>query len=263
MVKISIITAVYNNREHLKDCIRSVINQSYPHIEYIIIDGGSTDGTLDVIKEFGPQISRWISEPDRGIYDALNKGISICTGDVVGILHSDDLFGSDDTLAHIARTFEKYSCDAVYGNLVYTPRHETNKVLRFWKSNTFDKGLLSRGWMPPHPTLFIKNEWFKEKGSYRTDFKIAADYDLILRFFGTARFKSVYIDEVVTRMRTGGASNKSFRNIYLKSKEDWIALRENRIGGLVTLFRKNFQKLTQFIKKPEPETKSESNPDIL
>lgn len=249
MLKISIITAVYNNREHLEECFASVFSQTYPHIEYIVVDGGSTDGTADIIRKYENKISRWISEPDKGIYDALNKGISMATGDVTGLLHSDDLFNSSETIGHIADAFEKTGCDAAYGNLEYVSRTNTQQVIRFWKSSPFDKSLLKKGWMPPHPTLFVKRKWYAEKGTFRTDFRISADYDLILRLFNDDLFKTFYIDEVITRMRTGGASNRSLKNIYLKSKEDYIALKQTKVGGIVTLFLKNAQKVLQFVRR--------------
>lgn len=249
MIKISIITAVYNNQEHLEECFASVFSQTYTNIEYIVVDGASTDGSVDIIKR-NPKISRWISEPDKGIYEALNKGIAMATGDVIGFLHSDDLFYSPDTLAHIAAVLESRNCDAVYGDLIYVSRENAERVLRYWKSNHFEAKLLKQGWMPPHPTLFVKQGWYKSKGVFRTDFRISADYDLILRLFSDKNFNAAYLPEVITRMRAGGASNKSLKNIYRKSKEDYIALRQNRVGGIFALIYKNAQKVFQFVKKP-------------
>lgn len=249
MLKITIITAVYNNHDHLEACFSSVFSQSYPNIEYIVVDGASTDGSVDIIKKYDGKITRWVSEPDRGIYDALNKGIAMATGDVIGLLHSDDLFNSSGTIRQIAETFEKTGCDATYGNLEYVSRNNPGQVIRFWKSAPYKPSLLKTGWMPPHPTLFVKRKWYMEKGTFRTDFRISADYDLILRLFSDSRFKTCYIDQVITRMRTGGASNRSLKNIYLKSKEDYIALRQTKVGGFVTLFRKNAQKILQFVKR--------------
>jgi glycosyltransferase len=249
VLKISIISAVYNNSEHLEACFSSVFSQSYPNIEYIVVDGGSTDGSVDIIRKYEHKISQWISEPDRGIYDALNKGIAMASGDVIGFLHSDDLFNSSGTIQNIAETFEKTDCDATYGNLEYVSRNNPGQVIRFWKSSPFKFELLKTGWMPPHPTLFVKRKWYGEKGTFRTDFRISADYDLILRLFSDSRFKSSYIDQVITRMRTGGASNRSLKNIYVKSKEDYIALRQTKVGGFGTLFLKNAQKILQFVKR--------------
>lgn len=248
-MKVSIITAVYNNKVHIGDCIRSVLGQSHPDVEYIIIDGGSTDGTLDIIRENKKNISSWISEKDKGMYDALNKGVRMATGDIIGVLHSDDLLHSVDTIAHIVGIFQGTGCDAVYGNLVYTQRNDPDKVIRYWRSKPFHPGMLWKGWMPPHPTLFVKKSWYEKVGVFRTDFKIAADYDFMLRLFSSKDLVSSHLDEIVTRMRSGGASNRSVKNIFLKSKEDYIALRENKIGGFITLFLKNVQKVFQFVKK--------------
>jgi len=249
VIKISIITAVFNNAEHLEECFSSVFSQDYPHIEYIVIDGGSTDGSLDIIEKNKGKISKYISESDKGIYDALNKGISLATGNVIGFLHSDDLLNSTGTIQKIATTFETVDCDATYGDLVYVSRNNPGKVIRFWKSRPFRRIFLDYGWMPPHPTLFVKKEWMKRKGGFRTDFRISSDYDLILRLFGNPAFKSEYINEVITRMRTGGASNRSIRNIFIKRREDYIALRKNQVGGVLTLMMKNFRKVGQFFIK--------------
>jgi glycosyltransferase involved in cell wall biosynthesis len=248
-LKVSIITAVYNNKEHIADCIRSVLGQAYPEVEHIVIDGGSTDGTVDIIRGYEKNITTWVSERDKGMYDALNKGILMATGDIIGLLHSDDLFHSSDTIAHIVNTFEGSNCDAVYGNLVYTQRDNPDKVIRYWRSKPFKQGMLWKGWMPPHPTLFVKKERYKNEGTFRTDFRIAADYDFMLRLFSYNDLVSSHLDEIVTRMRAGGASNRSLRNIWLKSKEDYIALRENHVGGFLTLFLKNMQKVFQFVRK--------------
>jgi glycosyltransferase involved in cell wall biosynthesis len=248
-LKVSIITAVYNNREHIGDCIRSVLDQTYPEVEHIVVDGGSTDGTAEIIRENEKNIAIWVSEEDGGMYDALNKGIGMATGDIIGVLHSDDLFHSADTIAHIVGTFIKTNCDAVYGNLVYTQRNDPARVIRYWRSKPFKRGMLWKGWMPPHPTLFVRKKWYEKVGGFRSDFRIAADYDFMLRLFSCKYLVSSHLDEIVTRMRTGGASNRSLKNIYLKSKEDYIALKENHVGGFITLFLKNIQKVVQFVKK--------------
>lgn len=249
MHKVSIITAVYNNRDHLEECFASVFSQTYQNIEFIVVDGGSTDGTLDILKKYDQKISKWISEPDKGIYDALNKGIGMATGNIIGFLHSDDLFNGAETIAHISDIFQEKACEAVFGDLMYVSRDNADKVIRYWKSCPFNPKLLKQGWMPPHPTLFVKREWYQSKGTFRTDFRISADYDLILRLFSDRNFNATYLPEVITRMRVGGASNKSLKNIYRKSKEDYIALRENKVGGLIALFWKNAQKVLQFVKR--------------
>lgn len=243
---ISIITVVYNNKANVSQCIESVISQTYPYIEHIVVDGGSKDGTKEIIQSY-EHISRWISEPDKGIYDALNKGFVMATGDVIGLLHSDDLFENEYVIEKIAHIFEQTCCDAVYGDLLYVSKEDTSKVIRYWKSNPFDVRKFKQGWMPAHPTLFMKKKVYDEFGLFDLQFRIASDYDLMLRTVGSGKLHCEYLPEVVTRMRVGGASNKSLKNIWKKSYEDLIALRKNKMGGFYTLFLKNASKIKQFI----------------
>jgi len=248
-MKISIITSVYNNKQTIKDAIHSVLNQTYENVEYIIVDGGSSDGTIDIIKSYGNKISKFISESDKGIYDGLNKGISLATGDIVAFLHSDDIYASDDIIQKVVDKFISDNLlDGVYGDLVYTPKNDTTKILRYWKSKDFDKSLLAKGWMPAHPTLFLKRDVYEKYGKFDLDFKIAGDYDFMLRVL-SAGIKVKYIPEVLYKMRVGGESNRSLKNIILKSNEDLRALRKNGVGGAGSLFIKNLSKITQFIKK--------------
>ncbi|MEA3353042.1 MAG: glycosyltransferase family 2 protein [Campylobacterota bacterium] len=157
--KISIITSVWNNKETIKDAIDSVISQTYKDIEYIVVDGASSDGTIEVIQSYGDKISKFVSEKDKGIYDGLNRGVSLATGDIVAFLHSDDIYATESIIEEVAKVFKSdKSLDGVYGDLVYTPKSDTNKVLRYWKSKEFDTALLAKGWMPAHPTLFLKNK---------------------------------------------------------------------------------------------------------
>ncbi len=245
-MKISIITAVWNNRETIADAIESVLSQTYSDAEYIIIDGGSTDGTVDIIRSYGDRITKFVSEKDKGIYDALNKGVKLATGDVIGFLHSDDVFADENSVAKIAEAFSE-NTDGVYSDLIYTPKSDITKILRYWESRSFTPELLSRGWMPAHPTLYLRREIYDRFGMFDLNFRIAADYDFILRVF-TSGINTVYIPEVLYKMRLGGASNKSLKNIIRKSREDYIALRNNGVGGLGTLFIKNISKLGQFFK---------------
>jgi glycosyltransferase len=246
-MKVSIITSVYNNKDTIEDAIKSVLNQNYKNIEYIVIDGGSTDGTTDIIKKYQDKISKFISEPDNGIYDGLNKGIKSATGDVIAFLHSDDVYADDEVIAKVAKVFEKYNCNGVYGDLVYVSK-SSDKVIRYWKSGEFSIDKLKKGWMPPHPALFLKKEIYQKYGLFDLNFKIAADYDFMLRILKNNP-KLIYIPEVLYNMRTGGESNKSLKNIILKSKEDYKALKKNKIGGINTLIYKNLVKIPQFLKK--------------
>ncbi|AUS05828.1 glycosyltransferase family 2 protein [Pseudotamlana carrageenivorans] len=250
-MKITLITATYNSETSIKTCIESVISQDYPEVEHLIIDGASTDNTLLIVKDLQKKHNHitLISEPDQGIYDALNKGISKATGEVIGFVHSDDFLASEHVLSEIALQFKKEICDGVYGDLEYVDKQNTNKVIRYWKSCNFTPDMLKKGWMPAHPTLFLKKEIYKKHGIFDLNFKIAADYDFILRIFKDEHLKFSYLPMVLTKMRTGGASNRSLKNIITKSKEDYKALKKNKIGGWPTLFIKNVSKLSQFYKK--------------
>jgi glycosyltransferase involved in cell wall biosynthesis len=247
MLKISVITAVWNNRDTIADAIKSVLSQTYSDMEYIIIDGGSTDGTVDIIRSYGDRITKFVSEKDKGIYDALNKGVKMATGDIIGFLHSDDIFADENSISKIAHAFSA-NVDGVYSDLVYTQKDDTTKVLRYWSSCSYNPKLLKHGWMPAHPTLYLKREIYENFGGFDTSFKIAADYDFILRIFSSG-IKTAYISEVTYKMRVGGASNRSIKNIITKSKEDYKAIKRNGVGGISTLMIKNLSKVTQFFKK--------------
>jgi glycosyltransferase len=248
-MKISIITIAYNSGHSIADAIQSVLSQTYPDIEYVIVDGKSKDNTVEVVKSFGNRISKFVSEPDKGIYDALNKGIRMATGEVIGFMHSDDLFASNDVIEKVAALFAKNNVDSIYGDLEYVYKNDTNKVLRYWKSGDFSIRKLKMGWMPPHPTFYVKKAVYDKYGLFNTNFRIAADYDTILRFLGKHRISTMYLPEVMVKMRVGGASNRSLKNIIKKTKEDMQAIQDNQFGSLFTLAFKNLRKLTQFVVK--------------
>jgi len=243
---ISIITATYNNQKTVEHTIQSVLNQTYPDIEYIIIDGQSTDETLNIIEKYKNKIHKVISETDKGMYDALNKGIKMATGDVIGFLHSDDFYANNQVVGNIAEVFKSGNTDSVYGDLDYISAVNPDKIIRHWKAGSFNIKELKKGWMPPHPTFYVKKEIYDKLGGFNLSYKIAADYDLLLRFLGKHKIRTTYLPEVLVKMRWGGTSNSSLTNIIQKSKEDYIALKENNIGGLGSLFLKNFRKLGQF-----------------
>lgn len=245
-MNISIITATHNSSAQIVGCLASVYTQSYQNIEHLIIDGASADNTLDIINSTPNRVTKIVSEPDTGIYDALNKGISLATGDVIGLLHSDDFFSSPQVLSNIAEQFQQKNIDGLYGNLEYVNKSNTGKVIRFWKSRDFDYSLLKFGWMPAHPTLFLKKSVYEKHGLFDLQFKIAADYDFMLRVLKDKTLSIKYLPEVITKMRVGGESNKSIKNIIRKSKEDYRAIRKNQIGGFHTLLLKNLQKINQF-----------------
>ena len=251
-LKFSIITASYNRKELIGSCISSVLGQTFPGIEYIIIDGGSTDGTLDIISQVMSHktlVTKVISEPDNGIYDALNKGIRMAAGDVIGFLHADDMYATDTVLKTVAGCFERQNVDSCYGDLQYVDKNDTNKTIRCWKSSPFDSGLLKKGWMPPHPTFFVKRAVYEKYGGFDTTFRIAADYELMMRFLGKHGISSCYVPEFLVKMRVGGASNKSIRNIIRKSSEDYRIMKMHHVGGLAALIRKNLSKVPQFFQK--------------
>jgi glycosyltransferase len=244
----SIITTVLNNKEFIEDAINSVLNQTYPDIEYIIVDGASTDGTLDIIKKYESRITKWVSEPDKGIYDALNKGIELSSGDIIGFLHADDVFACNYAVEKVAKRFLQYPVKIIYSDLEYVTKKNLNRVFRYWKAGSYKNYSFSFGWMPPHPTMFVRREVYQRYGGFDTDYKIAADYDLILRLLGKHRVPSTYIKDVLVRMRIGGKSNMSIKNIIRKSAEDYRILRKNKIGfPLLTVILKNLIKVRQFI----------------
>jgi len=246
-MKISIITITYNSEATLKDTIGSVLGQSYPDIEYIIVDGKSKDKTCDIIRSYGDRITRFVSEPDNGLYDALNKGIRMATGDVVGFLHSDDIYASADTVKLIAEAFRRFDTDAVYGDLVYVDQQDTRKVIRFWRAGKCSRRKVLTGWMPPHPTFYVKRKVYEQYGGFDTSYRISADYESILRFLVKHRISTFYIPLVLVRMRVGGESNKSVKNIIRKSREDLRAMRSNGLISIAALFTKNASKFKQFI----------------
>lgn len=243
---ISVITATWNCADTVRDCIHSVESQTYPHVEHTIIDGASTDGTVDLLRVNQHRFTQWVSEPDKGIYDALNKGIARSTGNVVGFLHADDIYASVDVLAHIAAAFADPSVCAVYGDLQYVRKENMSHVVRHWQSSPYSRSKLEWGWMPPHPTLYVRREWYERIGGFDTDYRIAADYFSMLQLFSQPDFSAVYLPEVLVKMRLGGASNRSLKNIIRKSREDLDALRRSGVGGIGALAWKNFSKLRQF-----------------
>lgn len=249
-MKVSILTAVYNNRETVEDCLRSVLGQTYPNIEYLVIDGGSTDGTTRVIEPYRAKIARWVSEPDTGIYSALNKGLNLATGEAVGILHSDDIYAHDRVVEKVVEAFGKSGADSVYGDLKYVDRNNPDRVVRSWKSSPFIPGKFRYGWMPPHPTFFVKRRVFENYGGFNENLRIAADYELMLRFLEKHRVSTHYLPEVLIHMRVGGISNRGLRNLWIKSREDVLAWKLNGLkSSIYTIPLKNLSKIPQFFVK--------------
>lgn len=248
-MKVSIITSVYNNKSTIKDAIESVLSQTYHNIEYIVVDGASNDGTIDIINKYQDKISQYVSEKDKGIYDGLNKGVDLASGDVIAFLHSDDIYADENVIADIVKVFESTDTDSIYGDLVYVDKEDTSKIFRYWKSGEYTFKKLRNGWMPPHPTFFVKKEFYDKFGKFDLAFGIAADYDFMLRMLGKYKITTSYLPKVLYKMRVGGASNRSLKNIIQKSKEDIKALQNNDIGGIHTIIMKNLSKIPQFLKK--------------
>jgi len=228
-MKISIITVTYNSEKYLQDCIDSVRKQNYKNIEHIIIDGKSTDGTLTIIRKNSKYISSWISETDRGMYDAINKGIKMATGDVIGVLNSDDMLASADVIRTIADCFEQEHTDSVYGDLVYVDPINTHKIIRFWKGISYKRYRFRYGWMPAHPTFYIRRKLIDNFGLYESHYYTAADYEFMARYLFKHKVKSCYLDLMVVKMRTGGLSNVTLKGRLRANRRDYLAMKKNRI----------------------------------
>ncbi|WP_255748870.1 glycosyltransferase family 2 protein [Pontibacter liquoris] len=247
-VKISLITIVYNNCETIAEAIESVLGQTYPHIEYIVVDGNSTDGTVAVVKSYGARISQFVSEPDQGLYDAINKGILLATGEVIGLLHADDIFFNAEAVATVAQTFLKQETDSVYGDLLYVRKENTNNIVRNWVSGSYRREKFIYGWMPPHPTFYVKKACFENYGLYNTRLKSAADYELMLRFLYKHQITTRYIPEKLVKMRVGGKSNATWRNRIRANREDQAAWHLNGLKPhFYTRFLKPLRKLMQYL----------------
>ena len=253
-MKISIITISYNNCHELKTAIKSVLSQTHTDIEYIIVDGASSDGTQTMIEAYGERITKFVSEPDKGIYDALNKGVRLATGELIGFLHSDDIYAHANIISQVAEAASLSKAEAIYGDLQYVNKEDTSIVTRYWQSGTYDKSLLKRGWMPPHPSLFLSPAIYESakmpSGEYfDSSLRIAADYDFMMRILNTHHIHPIYLPEVLVKMRVGGASNRNLKAIINKSKEDFLVMRRNKLNPWTTLFWKNFKIFKQKIKK--------------
>ena len=245
-MKVSIITVVYNNKDYIQDCIQSVLSQTYPSIEHIVIDGGSTDGTQIQIESYKEELAFYISEKDTGMYNGLNKGIKKASGDIVGVLHSDDLFYDNDTVKKVVSAFTDSNADLVYANGMYTDKDNVKSVKRIYKSRPFLKKFLKFGWIPLHTTIYVRKEVFEKYGLYNENYKIASDYDISLRWFHETDIKKVFIKEWVVKMRLGGKST-SFNLQKKKSNEDLNVIKNYGLLGGITLLLKIIRKIPQYL----------------
>ncbi len=228
-MKVSIITVVWNNVSTIKDAIDSVLEQTYDTIEYIVVDGASMDGTVEIVQSYGDKITKFVSEKDNGLYDAMNKGIGLATGDVVGILNSDDFYIDKFVIEKIVKEFQSKNVDSVFADLVFVKPENIDKTVRYYDSSHFSPKKFAYGWMPAHPTFFVKREAYAKYGLFKTDYKIAADYELLTRFLAKNKLNYSYIKEPIVKMRIGGASTSGIKSNYILNKEIIRACRENGI----------------------------------
>lgn len=248
-MKISIITVSYNAASTIKDTIESVLSQENVDLEYLIIDGGSKDDTVSIVQSYGDKIHHFISEPDKGIYDGMNKGVALATGDIIGVLNADDFYADSSVLSRIVEQF-KGGIEGVYADLVYVEAIDTKKVTRTWVSKKYEEGAFKKGWMPPHPTFFVRSEVYKKFGAYSLELRSAADYEFMLRVVHKHQIKLAYLNEIIVKMRVGGASNSSIKNRLKANKEDRKAWKMNGLKpGALTFIRKPLSKIGQFFKK--------------
>ena len=248
--KITIISVCYNSEKTIRTMLESVKNQKYENIEHLIIDGSSTDKTISIIKDY-PHINKIISEPDKGIYDSMNKGIEIATGDIIGFLNSDDFYFNNEVLSSVASIFDlNSSIDACYADLIYTDQVDISKVVRYWKSNKFSLGSFSKGWCPPHTTFFVHKSIYQRFGVFNLNYSIASDVELMMRLLEVNKINTIYVPEVWIKMRAGGTTNKSLKNIVTQNKEVLHALKSHNlsVNWIIFLIYKIFSRSSQFLK---------------
>jgi len=247
-MKVTIITVTFNSSDTIACCINAVNKQTHLDIEHIVIDGNSHDNTVEIIKSMPNRVATLISEPDKGMYDAMNKGIKLATGEIIGILNSDDFFTTDDAIEKIVSHFKKNDIDAVYGDTCFVKPDNLNRVVRYYSSAWFKPSLFRFGFMPAHPSVYIRRKLFEQLGLYKTDYKIAADYELLIRYLFVNKLKAFYLNFCVVTMRTGGQSNRNLKSNWILNKEIVRGCRENGIyTNMLILSMKYFIKITGFI----------------
>lgn len=248
---LSVITVCRNARGTIEQALSSVHRQTYRPLEHIVVDGASTDGTLEVLRARQSGIATLVSEPDDGLYQAMNKGIALASGDYVGFLNADDIYAKPDVLAHIAGALQSRNVDAAYGDLVYVRQNQLDAVVRYWRSGHYAAGRIERGWMPAHPTFFVRTTLLRKLGGFDTRYRFQADYEMMVRLFLKEHISSAYIPEVLVRMRVGGHTNRSLRNVYLGNLEAYRACVDNgiKVSPLFVLL-KMFSRLPQFFARP-------------
>ena len=228
-MRVSIITVTYNSENYLADCIESVRKQTYGDIEHIIVDGKSTDGTIKIIQKYSKSIATWISETDRGMYDAINKGMMLATGDIIGVLNSDDMLASADVIMDIVACFDETGTDSIYGDLVYVDPVTPQKVMRFWKGLSYKRSRFNYGWMPAHPTFYIRKSVVEKFGLYENHYYTAADYEFMARYLYRYKVSSFYLPKMIVKMRMGGISNGNILRRLRANRRDYLAMKKNNI----------------------------------
>ena len=246
-MKVTIITVTYNSAIYLEQCIQSVIGQHYHDIEHIIVDGGSTDGTLDIIAQYQSKIAKWVSEPDHCMYDAINKGMRMATGDIIGTLNSDDILASREVIGSIAHSFKYSGAEAIYGDIVYVQPSDLNNVLRIWNGSDYNRNKFKYGWMPAHPSFYIRRSLIEKYGFYETHFYSAADYEFMARYLFFHKVDACYLPKLIVKMRMGGMSNGSLSRRLRANRRDYLAMKKNNIPfPLLASILKPLSKLYQY-----------------
>ena len=254
-MKISVITVCYNGASTVEQTLKSVAEQTWNNIEHIVIDGGSVDGTMLIVDSYRSGLSQIVSENDKGIYDAMNKGIALATGEIIGFINADDFYASPDALAKVAAVCSDPNVDACYGDLCYVKQENTSALVRYWKSSEFHSGAFESGWCPPHPTFFVRREVYQRFGGFDLSYKIAADVELMMRFLEVRKIRAKYIPAVLVKMRMGGTTNKNMDNIVRQNREILRALHSHGLKSSVwrLIGSKLFSRGLQFLVKPKPE----------
>ena len=251
MMRVTIITACYNRVATIGEAIASVARQTYGDIEHIVVDGGSTDGTLDVLTRHRASLAKLIPGPDKGIYDALNKGVGAATGDIVGFLHSDDVYARDDIIATVAARMRSESLDALYGDVAFVAADDTDRIVRVYSSRRFHPSRIAWGWMPAHPALFVRRRIYQQHGGFKTDYRIAADFEFVARIFSRGTLRYAYLPQVLVRMRLGGVSTRGWRSTLALNREVLRACRENGIAtNYLKILSKYPAKALEFVVRP-------------
>ena len=250
-LKISVITVCWNSEATIEDTLKSVAAQTHPSVEHIVVDGASTDRTMEIVRKY-PHVAKVVSERDRGIYDAMNKGLALATGEVIGTLNADDFYASPDVLSAVADTFQDASVDVTYADLCYVDQNDPTRIVRYWRSSAFVPGSYRNGWCPPHPTFFVRRSAYQRFGNFDLGYRIASDVELTMRFLEKHRARFRYLQSVMVRMRLGGTTNKSIRNIFRQNREIWRALRTHGLNPSIIGFTlgKIISRGKQFVTRP-------------